>query len=306
MMRPALLAALFLATTACAQRAPAPASNTVGGGYSANAVDASYTEAQMQRGEVDLWVAPPMYFHDAALYGVYRGPRPNDPYAYSSRSSQSSGSFSKLSRRSPSETVMVTLFAITPQGEQEVFGETPYQIVETEFLSPKPARPDPAPAPKPTAEVVAQGVTTQHIHVHLPGEALTQAPVPDEAPVYVPPQHGQRVGQRVGYWEVEQLERDLIFACVILSEAVRDEEGEQSWTYRGEIWIKDVKTGEIFKHSDPELEPSSWQLHPGPVPQVEVVMADKKGWPRRVDLLDLNALAARTLTVRSKQNVVPK
>ena len=102
-----------------------------------------------------------------------------------------------------------------------------------------------------------------------------------------------------------ELERDLALACVVLRERTKDENGEPAWKYHGEVWIRDLKSGEVFRHRDDNLEPSSWQLHPGPKPQVEVVMADSKGWNRRIDLIDLNTLTVRKLTTRNKDNVKP-
>lgn len=305
----------LLSLGACRSSAPPP-TQTSGGGYSAAARQNVDVDKMMARGAVDLWVSPPTYFQEQAFYGVYRGPRQHD---YSSVMPSSRGSFSKISRRSELDTALVTLFAITPDGEEEIFKQTPYQIVELELLTAKttPAKTTPAPPEERVSEtteppVHAATVETAvkphppvHIHVHTTPPPPQQAAPDEETPSFVSPQNGGRVAQRMGYWEVAQLERDLALACVVLRERTKDENGEPAWKYHGEVWIRDLKSGEVFRHRDDNLEPSSWQLHPGPKPQVEVVMADSKGWNRRIDLIDLNTLTVRKLTTRNKDNVKP-
>lgn len=305
----------LLSLSACRSSSPPPA-QTSGGGYSAAAKQGVDVDKMMAQGTVDLWVSPPTYFQEQAFYGVYRGPRPGD---YSGVALSSRGSFSKISRRSEYDTAMVTFFAITPDGEEEIFKQTPYQIVEFELLTAKttPTNASPSPsterAPKeitapPTSTPPAEATQHPPVHIHVHTTPPTPQPQPaidEDAPTFIAPQHGGRVAQRMGYWEVSNLERDLALACVVLRERIKDEDGEPAWKYHGEVWIRDLKSGEVFRHRDENLEPSSWQLHPGPKPQVEVVMADTKGWNRRVDIIDLNALTARKLTARDKANVKP-
>ena len=313
-----LTCATTLALFAGCRTSYSPPPQTSGGGYSAAAQQSADIDKMMEKGSVDLWVSPTTYFRQQAFYGVYRGPRPGD---YSAAIPSSRGSFSKISRRSELDTAMVTLFAITPDGEDEIFKQTPYQIVELEILTGKPTDPPAAKVPTPPAPEEAREATTtpestpeaaHHphppVHVHVDVHTTPQPqpqPIDPDAPAFVPASNGGRVAQRMGYWEVSQLQRDLVLACVVLRERTKNADGEPTWKYHGEVWIRDLESGEVFKHQDANLEPSSWQLHPGPTPQVEVVMADKDGWTRRIDLIDLNTLSVRELTARDKSNIKP-
>lgn len=79
-----------------------------------------------------------------------------------------------------------------------------------------------------------------------------------------------------------------------------DAEDKKVWHYRGEIWVRNLADGRVFKHGDELLEPVEWQLHPGERPQLEVTMADAKGWPSRVDFIDLNTFEVRSMPTREK------
>lgn len=313
-----ITSSLLLLCTGCrsASSKDAPQSNNTGYGAQM-ARESERMEEAIKEGKIDTWLAPPVYLDDdTPIISIYRGPKPSN-YEFKGTSMQSnlsSGSFSKVSwqRGYAYQDALLNMIRVQPNGEELIFAQTPHAFAEFLFLKPA--------APKTTAvtETVTRTTTsvpldvqtteTTHHQVHVVLHQADTAPNTQQAPELKGPTliqgspTAQNVANYFSTWEVAPLTRELALGCAVLrTEASRDEDGEITWRYHGELWIRDLGSDRTFKHGSPELEPQSWQLYPGEgKAQLEVVMADANGWPTRIDFIDLNTFEVRSMPTRQK------
>lgn len=296
-----LLPLLLLFTPAClSSTTEEPPSTSYA---SASAATSRDYEQAVARGEIGTFVASPAYLHDTPYMAIYRGYKPGErPSSLKFYSSMSSSGRSKIDwSRAGSSDALLNMVRIDANGQQLLFPDTPREFIELAFLLPR-ATPSTTPAPPPPQPQVVQltdaspaqtPVIDLHIHTSPPQAPATPPPA---GPLFTEAVPGrEHVADHLPYWQLPNLPHALALGCAVMRTPHTDADGEKGWRYHGEIWLRDLDGDRLFKHGDPALEPSSWQLHPGERPQLEVVMADDKGWPARVDLIDLTTLTVRSL-----------
>ena len=282
--------------TAAQSNAPSVAS------YGSNAAHTEKLDEAIEAGEIGTWVSAPTYFKDQSMFAIYRGPKPGEPYKASRSSFGSDVSKIKWSSYSAPSDALLNMMLIHEDSHELVFPETPHQLVEFVLLSPKPTPPAPAtPPPTPTTRVTNDAGETIVVIARPPSEPPTPPTPPSQAPTLISKSSSPNVASHHPYWEVQDLTQELALGCaVIRTQGEAREDGTPTYKYHGQIWVRGLKDGKILRHGDELLEPSSWQLHPGPTPQLEIVMANRDGWPARVDLIDLNTLQIRSMPSKAQ------
>lgn len=250
--------------------------------------------AQVEPGELRLWLGDPLHVLGHVFVPLHRGNTAQFSDVYGGGLSTSSSKI--LWSRKHEHNALLNYLIPGPQGAKPLFEVTPAQIVEFAFLAPL--------APQtPQAATTTVELTPKQADPTAPTAQLLIHSAPIAAPAPTGPiqvstaQSHTRVSATQPHWELPGLNEQLVLACVVVAEPVpKDNTQEKTQRFRGQLWIKSPHhEAPAYVHSDPRLEPSAWRIRDDDSASLEVIMSDREGWPKRVDLIDLNTRTSTTI-----------
>lgn len=247
--------------------------------------------ADLDPGELKVWLGQPHHVLGMTMIPVYRGTHAQD-YSGAWASSLSTSSSKIMWSRKASHLAQINYMIPTESKAQPLFMMTPQSVVELAILAPVSPK-----APQPDELVIAlndqDGANKAQLRINSP----PPQPDPKPSPTFHSPDQPQpHLSAELPHWELPGLNQTLVLACVVLDQTPSNAQADAKRVYRGQLWIKPpTPEAPVFIHKDDKLEPSSWHLRPDDSAKLEVVMSDRDGWPKRVDLIDLNTLTATTL-----------
>ena len=228
--------------------------------------------------DLKVWPGAPHHLWGRALIPLYRGASSSlsyDALATDLTLSSSMSSTNKL-RWSKAASAALINYVVPSQDPSS------------------PARPLFARAPAGIAQIVFMRPVQQA----GPADDAAQAkPASPPAPsLHTPAPRPSPVATILPHWELPGLSQPRVLASVVLDETPPDSPSGSPRRYRSALWIKAPEADSpLYEHRDAQLEPASWQLRPDGSAMIEVVMVDSRGWPKRIDLIDLSALTSRAL-----------